>query len=91
VCESTDTFARDRELPPLKEGDLLAICSSGAYGAVMASSYNSRRLVPEVMVRGNVHAIVRARPTYDALIAMDILPDWLADGERTEKRDERES
>lgn len=91
VCESTDTFARDRELPPLKEGDLLAICSSGAYGAVMASSYNSRRLVPEVMVRGDAHAIVRARPTYDSLIAMDVLPDWLAAGTRTGKHGTRES
>jgi len=78
VCESTDTFARSRDLPPLKEGDLLAICSSGAYGAVMASTYNSRALVPEVMVRGAEHAVVRSRPTYDRLIALDSLPHWLA-------------
>jgi len=78
VCESTDTFARGRDLPPLKEGDLLAICSSGAYGAVMASTYNSRALVPEVMVRGAEHAVVRSRPTYDRLIALDSLPHWLA-------------
>ena len=83
VCETTDTFARDRDLPPLKEGDLLAICSSGAYGAVMASSYNSRLLVPEVMVRGAAQAIIRARPTYDTLIALDSLPDWLSTRERT--------
>jgi diaminopimelate decarboxylase len=78
VCESTDTFARGRDLPPLKEGDLLAICSSGAYGAVMASTYNSRALVPEVMVRGAEYAVVRPRPTYDRLIALDSLPHWLA-------------
>jgi len=77
ICETGDTFAHDRPLPPVKAGDLLAIASTGAYGAVMASTYNSRPLVPEVMVRGRDHAIVRARPSYHDMIALDRLPDWM--------------
>ncbi len=80
VCESTDIFARQRSLPAMGEGDLLAICSTGAYSAVMSSNYNSRPLVPEVLVRGDRHAVVRPRMDYDALIAQDRLPDWLASG-----------
>jgi len=76
VCETGDSFAVARPLPPLVEGDLLAICSAGAYGAVMASTYNSRPLVPEVMVRGKVHAIVRPRLEFDALLAMERTPCW---------------
>ena len=86
ICESTDTFAHGRRLPALKEGDLVAICSSGAYGAVMASSYNSRLLVPEVMVRNDAHAVVRARPSYEALMAMDNLPPWLESPQGGEAR-----
>ena len=77
ICETGDFFAHDRPLPPLKSGDLLAIASAGAYGAVMASTYNSRLLVPEVMVQGTHHAIVRARPSYHDMIALDRLPDWM--------------
>ena len=77
ICESTDIFAHARSLPPLNEGDFVAICSSGAYSAVMASSYNSRPLVPEVMVRGADFAVVRERPSYGSMIAMDALPSWL--------------
>jgi diaminopimelate decarboxylase len=77
ICETGDFFAHDRPLPPLKSGDLLAIASAGAYGAVMSSTYNSRPLVPEVMVQGTHHAIVRARPSYHDMIAMDRLPDWM--------------
>ncbi len=77
VCETTDTFARDRELPPLKAGDLLAICSAGAYGSVMSSTYNGRLLTPEVMVRGGSHAVVRPRGSFADLIAQDRIPDWL--------------
>jgi diaminopimelate decarboxylase len=77
VCESGDTFARARLLPPLREGDLVAFRSAGAYGAVMASEYNSRPLVPEVLVRGDQFAVIRARPTYDEMIARDSLPPWL--------------
>ncbi len=79
ICESADTFAKQRLLPPVTAGELLAICSTGAYGAVMSSTYNSRRLAPEIMVRGKDHAIVRARPDYAALLADAPLPDWLKD------------
>ena len=78
VCESTDSFTEGRRLSPLNDGDLLAICSTGAYGAVMSSTYNSRLLVPEIMVREGRYAVVRARPSYRDLIALDRLPDWLA-------------
>jgi len=77
ICESSDIFAKDRETPQLQSGDLVAIKSAGAYGAVMASTYNSRPLVPEVMVSGNKYTIVRARQSLETLISMDTLPDWL--------------
>ena len=77
VCESGDTFAKDRMAPPLSAGDLIIFRSSGAYGAVMANSYNSRALVPEVLVNGNKMAVIRKRETIDELIARDIVPDWL--------------
>jgi diaminopimelate decarboxylase len=77
ICETGDFFAHDRPLAPVAAGDLLVLASTGAYGAVMASTYNSRRLVPEVMVRGEDHAIVRPRPEYNDIIAMDRLPHWL--------------
>ncbi|MGF1553683.1 MAG: diaminopimelate decarboxylase [Paracoccaceae bacterium] len=78
VCETTDTFARARALPPLGRGDLVAFRSAGAYGAVMASEYNARPLVPEVLVSGEAFAIVRARPTFDEMLARDSVPDWIA-------------
>jgi diaminopimelate decarboxylase len=77
VCESSDTFARDRLLPPLEAGDLVAFFTSGAYGAVMASEYNSRPLVPEVLVKGGDFAVVRSRPTYDEMLAREPLAPWL--------------
>ena len=77
VCESGDTFAKARHMAPLAEGDLVAFRSAGAYGAVMASEYNSRPLVPEVLVRGDHFAVIRPRPTYDEMIARDTLPEWL--------------
>ena len=77
VCESGDTFAVDRELPPLAEGDLVALTEAGAYGAVMSSTYNSRLLVPEVLVAGERYAVIRARPSYQALLALDTIPPWL--------------
>ena len=77
ICETGDTFARQRALPPLKAGDLLALRTAGAYGAAMSSSYNTRPLVPEVMVDGRRFALVRARPTYEDMLAQDRLPDWL--------------
>jgi diaminopimelate decarboxylase len=77
VCETGDTFARGRDLPHLAAGDLLAIRSAGAYGAVMASEYNTRPLIPEVLVRGDEFAVVRERPTYAEMLARDTLPAWL--------------
>ncbi|MBJ3761333.1 diaminopimelate decarboxylase [Maribius pontilimi] len=77
VCESGDTFAKARPMPPLKPGDLVAFRSAGAYGAVMASEYNSRPLVPEVLVQADHSAVIRARPTFDDMIKRDIIPDWL--------------
>jgi diaminopimelate decarboxylase len=80
VCETTDTFTRDRPLPPLAEGDLIAFTTAGAYGAVMSSTYNTRPLVPEVLVDGTRFAVIRARPSYEAMLALDTIPDWLAEG-----------
>jgi diaminopimelate decarboxylase len=77
VCESGDTFARGRPMPLLAEGDLVAFRSAGAYGAVMASEYNSRPLVPEVLVRADHYAVIRARPTFAEMIARDTIPEWL--------------
>ena len=77
VCESADAFATDRALPPVAEGDLLVIRTAGAYGAVMASAYNSRPLVPEVLVKGSAFAVVRRRPTDSEMAALEIVPDWL--------------
>jgi diaminopimelate decarboxylase len=77
ICESADTFARARVLPPLAEGELVAFANAGAYGAVMSSTYNSRLLVPEVLVAGDRRAVIRARPSYDALLSLDTIPDWL--------------
>jgi len=77
VCESTDVLAEARALPPLEEGTHLAILSAGAYGAVQANEYNSRPLVPEVLVKGEHYAVVRPRPTYDEMIAHDRLPPWM--------------
>jgi diaminopimelate decarboxylase len=80
VCESGDSFAAQRELPPLAAGDLVALTAAGAYGAVMSSTYNTRPLIPEVLVEGGRFAVIRARPTYDAMLALDTIPDWLAQG-----------
>jgi diaminopimelate decarboxylase len=78
VCESGDTFARARDLVPPAPGDLMAFRSAGAYAAVMASEYNSRPLVPEVLVDGDRWAVIRARPSYDEMIARDTVPEWLS-------------
>lgn len=77
VCETGDRFAEQRAMPPLKAGDLMAIRSAGAYGAVMASTYNTRLPPAEVLVKGNAFQVVRARPSYDAIIGQDSLPSWL--------------
>jgi diaminopimelate decarboxylase len=78
VCESGDYLALSRDLPKPKAGDLLALLTAGAYGAVQAGTYNTRRLVPEVLVDGDRFAVVRPRPTYEELIGLDKLPPWLA-------------
>jgi len=85
VCESSDIFARARPLPPVNTDDLLAILSAGAYAAVMASSYNSRLLVPEAMVHASDYAVVRPRPSYEELLAADILPEWLSSSRPTSR------
>lgn len=77
ICESGDTFARARPLPPLAAGDLVAICTAGAYGSVMSSTYNTRPLPAEILVHGHDHAIVRPRQTVDDIVAQDRLPGWL--------------
>jgi diaminopimelate decarboxylase len=77
VCESGDYLALDRDMPEVSPGDLIAVMSAGAYGAVQAGTYNSRLLVPEVLVKGADYAIVRPRRTYEELIALDTLPPWL--------------
>ena len=79
VCESGDTFAVDRDLPPVAEGDLVAFTAAGAYGAVMSSTYNSRLLVPEVMVAGDRFDVIRARPSYDDMLSLDSIPAWLSE------------
>ena len=78
VCETGDYLALDRALPPLEAGDLIAFMTAGAYGAAMSSTYNSRLLVPEVLVKGSEWAVVRPRQSYDELIGLDRMPDWLA-------------
>ncbi|MEI9982505.1 MAG: diaminopimelate decarboxylase [Aliidongia sp.] len=77
VCESGDYLAVARDLPALEPGDLLAVLFAGAYGAVMSSTYNSRRLIPEVLVDGERWAVVRPRRSYDELIGLDHMPEWL--------------
>ena len=77
ICETGDTFAKARDMVPPLPGDLIAFRSAGAYGAVMASEYNSRPLVPEVLVQGDQYAVIRARPTFDEMISRDSVPEWL--------------
>ena len=77
VCETGDTFAVDRDLPALDEDDLVAFTAAGAYGAVMSSTYNSRLLVPEILVAGDRFDVIRARPSYQELLSLDTIPDWL--------------
>ena len=77
VCETGDTFAKARALPVLAEGDLVAFRSAGAYGAVMASEYNTRPLVPEVLVQADQFAVIRARPSFEEILKRDTIPAWL--------------
>ncbi len=77
VCESGDTFAKGREMVQMNAGDLVAFRSAGAYGAVMSSEYNTRPLIPEVMVNGSEFAVIRSRPSFDEIINRDTIPEWL--------------
>lgn len=77
VCETGDYLALDRDMAEIQPGDVLAVMTAGAYGAVQSCTYNSRNLIPEVLVRGADHAVVRPRQSHEELIAMDRLPDWL--------------
>ncbi|MCZ7481088.1 diaminopimelate decarboxylase [Rhizobium rhizogenes] len=77
VCETGDYLALDREMAAPQPGDLIAVSSAGAYGAVQAGTYNSRLLVPEVLVKGDTFHVIRPRGTYEELIALDSVPDWL--------------
>jgi diaminopimelate decarboxylase len=77
ICESGDYLAQNRPMPPLAAGDVLAVMSAGAYGAVMSSTYNTRPLVPEVLVDGDRYAVVRPRQMLDELIGADRVPSWL--------------
>ncbi|TAN11052.1 MAG: diaminopimelate decarboxylase, partial [Rhizobiaceae bacterium] len=77
VCETGDYLGHRRELPEMQPGDLIAVLTAGAYGAVQAGTYNTRLLVPEVLVNGDRFHIVRPRGTYEELIGLDSLPEWL--------------
>jgi len=79
ICETGDTFAKNRKLPAVKAGDLLVIRTTGAYGAVQASTYNTRPLIPEIMVNGGSYCVIRDRVSVEDIIAQDRLPAWLAD------------
>ncbi len=76
VCETGDYFAQNRELPPLDPDDLIAIMTAGAYGAVQSGTYNSRLLIPEVLVKGDQYAVIRPRQTYEELLGLDRIPEW---------------
>ncbi len=78
VCESGDYLALDRDIAEVAPGDLIAVMTAGAYGAVQAGTYNSRPLAPEVLVKGADYAVIRPRPTYEEMIGLDKLPPWLA-------------
>jgi diaminopimelate decarboxylase len=77
ICESGDTFAKDRDLPRVGEGDHLALLSAGAYGSVMSSNYNSRALVAEVLVDGDRYALVRERQSLESIWGLESVPSWL--------------
>jgi len=78
ICESGDTFAKRRTLPEMQSGDLLVMHSAGAYGASQSSQYNTRPLVPEVLVKGDKFAIIRKRPSVEDILKAETLPDWIS-------------
>ncbi len=77
VCETGDMFAEGRTITPVEEGDLVCLMTAGAYGATMAGTYNSRPLVPEVLVDGDRYSVIRARQTIEELVGADLVPEWL--------------
>jgi diaminopimelate decarboxylase len=77
VCETGDYLALDRDMPEVSAGELVAVMTAGAYGAVQGSTYNTRPLAPEILVKGSEWAVVRPRQTYEALIGMDRIAPWL--------------
>ena len=77
ICESTDKFAAKRSMPEVAPGTRIAFMSSGAYGAVLSSQYNARPLVAEVLVDGDQYAVVRRRPSFEQMIELEQMPDWL--------------
>jgi diaminopimelate decarboxylase len=77
ICESGDTFMKGREMPALAAGDLVVLHSAGAYGAAQSSQYNTRPLVPEVLVSGDKFAIIRERPSVADILKSERIPDWL--------------
>lgn len=77
VCETGDFLAQNREMAEVKAGDMLVMYSAGAYGAVQSSTYNSRLLIPEVLVNADQFAVVRPRTSFEELIGLDRMPDWL--------------
>jgi len=81
ICESGDTFTKGREMPKLESGDLVVLHSAGAYGAAQASQYNTRPLVPEVLVKGDEYAVIRSRPSVEDILKTESVPDWLTKDE----------
>jgi diaminopimelate decarboxylase len=79
ICETGDSFAIQRRVPPLEAGDRVALMSAGAYGASMSSGYNTRLPAPEVLVRGAEFAVIRPRPSYDAVLSQERMPPWLSE------------
>lgn len=77
ICETGDTFTKARDLSPMDAGDLLVMHSAGAYGAAQSSQYNTRPLIPEVLVHGDQYSVIRKRPTLDEILAYESVPDWL--------------
>ena len=77
ICESGDTFTKGREMPRLESGELIVLHSAGAYGAAQASQYNTRPLIPEVLVNGDEFAVIRSRPSVEDILKTESLPDWL--------------
>lgn len=90
ICETGDRFVRTHALPEMNNGDLVAIMSTGAYGAVQTSEYNSRPLIPEVLVSGALRAIIRVRPTIDDMLMRERMPSWLNDGRGVDPQPGRE-